>query len=449
MASLNVMFESRLTRLGIRIPELLLPRPDVDLRRWAVVACDQYTSDREYWATVEAMVGDAPSTLRLILPEVFLGEPDIGARVEAIRSAMEAYLAGGVLASIGESVVYVRRTTAHSGLREGLVLAFDLERYDYAADSKSLIRSTEGTIVERIPPRLAVRRGAPLELPHIMILVDDPERQVVESWSNRIGELEPLYDIELMQEGGRLEGFRLRDPGHIEELLARLESLFELTIERQHSTTPLFWAMGDGNHSLATAKARWTELKRELASRGEPESRISTHPARWALAEVVNLHSTGLQFEPIHRAVFTERRAELEALLRADPDVAQIRPIDEQQLKALLAGPESQNRAGFFDGHGLVAVTYRSGVGLPPGLIDRLFERFRAVDASATIDFIHGWKETLQLASRGGSCFFVPVLGRERLFSYVQRSGPLPKKAFSMGESREKRYYMEARRIVP
>ena len=181
MTSLNATYESRLARLGLRIPELFLPAPGVDLSRWAVVACDQYTSDRGYWADVEAVVGEAPSTLRLILPEVYLRDSDVGGRVQRIHASMRDYLDQGVLRPLGESLVYVRRTTAHSGLREGLVIAFDLERFDYGSGSTSLIRSTEGTIVERIPPRLAVRRAAPLELPHIMVLLDDPEHLPEES----------------------------------------------------------------------------------------------------------------------------------------------------------------------------------------------------------------------------------------------------------------------------
>jgi hypothetical protein len=281
-----------------------------------------------------------------------------------------------------------------------------------------------------------------------MVLLDDPEQQVIEGWSDCRSELEPLYDVELMQKGGHLEGFLLRSQSHVDRLLTQLEALFERTLGRQNTDQPLFWAMGDGNHSLATAKARWNEVKQELAASGEPEARIMTHPERWALCEIVNLHSPGLRFEPIHRAVFTARPAELARALRADPDATEVQTIAEAELKALLAGPDGQNKAGFFDGRELLAIEYRTGVGLPPALVDRLFDQFRTVDGSATIDFIHGWDETKQLIAGGAVGFFLPVLARDRLFTYVAENGPLPKKSFSMGESREKRYYMEARKIV-
>ncbi|HMA95876.1 MAG TPA: DUF1015 family protein, partial [Polyangiaceae bacterium] len=246
MTSLNDTFASRLQLLGLRIPEILLPNSSVDLRTWAVVACDQYTSDQPYWTAVEAAVGAKPSTLRIVLPEIYLGQSDVPARVQSIHARMSEYLKQGVVHSKGECAVYVRRTTARSGLREGLVIAIDLERYDYSRGSKSLVRATEGTIVDRIPPRLLVRRKAPLEVPHIMVLVEDRERQLVEGFGKRRDQLERLYDLELMQEGGRLEGYRVDKAEDLERLLAQLVALYEQAKQRQQTEQPLFWAMGDG-----------------------------------------------------------------------------------------------------------------------------------------------------------------------------------------------------------
>lgn len=447
MPNLNTTFASRLEQLALRIPELLLPNSSVQLSTWAVVACDQYTSDEAYWSAVEARVGAAPSALRLVLPEIHLGKADVPERVERIHARMSEYLEQKVLVSRGEGLVYVRRTTARSGLREGLVLAVDLERYDYSRDSKSLIRATEGTIVDRIPPRLAVRRRAPLELPHIMVLVEDPDRQLIEGFGPRRDQLEKLYDVELMQNGGHLEGYRVSQASDIDQLLTRLETLHARAKQLQHTSSPLLWAMGDGNHSLATAKANWEEVKRSLETEGHATA-LADHPARFALVELVNVYSTGLRFEPIHRVIFTSQVANLANAMRTDGAIARLVPTTEQELKAVLTQPSGQDKAGYFDGEAFFIIDFASASELPPASVDALFQRFTGIDPSAKIDFIHGWEDARRLAGPKGAAFFVPVLGRDRLFAQVGEHGPLPRKAFSMGDAEEKRYYMEARRIV-
>lgn len=447
MPSLNETFASRLQTLGLRIPEIYLPNPSVDLRSWAVVACDQYTSDQAYWSAVEAKVGTQPSTLRIVLPEIYLGRADVPKRVEVIHERMAEYLGNGVLQSKGECIVYVRRTTAKSGLREGLVVALDLERYDYSRGSKSLVRATEGTIVDRIPPRLLVRRKAPLEVPHIMVLVEDRERKLIENFGKRRDQFEKLYDLELMQEGGRLEGYRIDQPAELEQLLAQLLEHHAQAKQRQHTDQPLFWAMGDGNHSLATAKANWEEVKRELSESGHQDE-VASHPARWALVEIVNVYSSGLRFEPIHRVIFTSRVNELASALRREPSLAKLETIAEDALKALLASPDGQDKAGFFDGKSFHLIQWAGTDDLPPALVDNLFQRFQQSDATAKIDFIHGWEDAKKLAGGDAAAFLLPVLERERLFSHVEKHGPLPRKAFSMGDAEEKRFYMEARRIT-
>jgi hypothetical protein len=445
MATLNETFAARLQRLGITLPDVLLPKAGTDLSKWAVVACDQYTSDHAYWNAVDSLVGDAPSTVRITLPEIFLEQPGVDGRIAKIHEAMADYQARGILENQGEGLIYLKRTTEHSGTREGIVVAMDLERYDYARDSKSLIRATEGTIVDRIPPRLAVRRAAPLELPHIMILIDDPDRDLVEGLASQTAEFTLAYDVQLMQDGGHLQGFRIQKPEQVDSILAKLEALLDKTISVQ-GTEPLFWAMGDGNHSLATAKARWEETKKELGEKGASPEAILAHPARFALAEIVNIHSPGLFFEPIHRVVFTSDVSELTetVLSEATADVTQIR---EEELQKLLVSPEGQNKAGYFDGKNWYALSYK-GKKLPTAKVDELFTRFQSSDKAARIDFIHGWEDTRKLVAEGAGVFFTPVIARERLFPWVQENGPLPKKSFSMGHAEEKRYYMEARRII-
>jgi hypothetical protein len=446
MATLNETFAARLQRLGITLPEVLLPKSGTDLSKWAVVACDQYTSDHAYWNQVDSIVGSAPSTVRITLPEIYLEQPGVEDRIAKIHAAMADYSAKGILESQGESIVYVQRTTEHSGCREGIVVAMDLERYDYSRESKSLIRATEGTIVDRIPPRLAVRRAAPLELPHIMILIQDETKSVIEGLAAKVSGFEMVYDVEAMQNGGHIKGWKISKPEQVESILASLEALLDKTIADQKSETPLFWAMGDGNHSLATAKARWEETKTELAGKGESPEAIMAHPARFALAEIVNIHSPGLLFEPIHRAVFTSDVPELTetVLSEATADVTQIR---EENLQKLLVSPEGQNKAGYFDGRSWYVLSYK-GKKLPTARVDELFGRFLKERPGSRIDFIHGWDDTKKLVAEGAGVFFTPVIARDRLFAWVQENGPLPKKSFSMGHAEEKRYYMEARRIV-
>ena len=446
MATLNETFAARLQKLGIRLPEVLLPKKGTDLAKWAVVACDQYTSDHAYWNQVDAIVGSAPSTVRITLPEIYLEQPGVDERIAQIHAAMADYTTKGILENQGESIVYVQRTTGHSGRREGVVVAMDLERYDYSRESKSLIRATEGTIVDRIPPRLAVRRAAPLELPHIMILIQDETKSVIEGLAAKVSEFEVVYDVEAMQNGGHIKGWKISEPAHVESILASLEALLEKTIASQNSQEPLFWAMGDGNHSLATAKARWEETKLELAGKGESPEAIMAHPARFALAEIVNIHSPGLLFEPIHRVVFTDDVPELteNVLSEATADVTQIR---EEDLQKLLVSPDGQNKAGYFDGKSWYVLSYK-GKKLPTARVDELFGRFLKERPGSRIDFIHGWDDTKKLVAEGAGVFFTPVIARDRLFAWVQENGPLPKKSFSMGHAEEKRYYMEARRIV-
>lgn len=283
--------------IGICVPEIIFPSKDVDLTKWACVACDQYTSQPDYWNKVEEIVGDAPSTLRLMLPEIYLEKEGEAERIIAIRKAMNDYMANGIVENKGESFVFTRRTV-DGKTRNGLVVALDLECYDYSKGSTTLIRATEGTIVERIPPRLKIREGAPLELPHILVLIDDENKTVIEPIASQLDKIEQLYDFDLMMGGGHAEGWLIKDEDMIAGIIKALSGLVD---PKKYGTemAPLLFAMGDGNHSFATAKANWEKLKANLT-----EEERKNHPARYALVELENVHDDGIVFEPIHRVVF-------------------------------------------------------------------------------------------------------------------------------------------------
>ena len=286
--------------IGVLVPEVMLPPKGTDMMKWAVVACDQFTSQKEYWEEARKIIGDAPSTLDLILPEAYLGSPDEPERIAAIKANMKEYLKKGILQKQPQGFVLVERT-ANGNTRHGLVMALDLEEYDYSKGSGTLIRATEGTIVSRIPPRLKIREGAAVELPHILVLIDDPERTVIEPLVKKAEELPCLYDTDLMLGGGHISGRLVAGEGDVENVLAALTKLADKeAFEKKYGDHPvLLFAMGDGNHSLATAKANWEKIKAAL-----PEDERADHPARYALIELNNVHDEGIIFEPIHRVVF-------------------------------------------------------------------------------------------------------------------------------------------------
>jgi len=445
----NKSISGKLEQLGIRIPSILLPKKDTDLSKWSVVACDQYTSDHKYWQRVESLVGNSPSTLRITLPEIFLEAADVESKIKNIHSAMNSYLDNRVVEDCGETLVYIERDTAASGLRQGLLFAMDLERYDYSRDSKTLIRATEGTIVDRIPPRLRVRKEASVELPHIMILINDPQKKLIEGAVASLDSKKQIYDINLMENGGTLRGWAINDSDSIESILDILSDLLANAKKSQNTDTPLFFAMGDGNHSLATAKAHWVATKEKLIASGLPMDEVMNHPARFALAEIVNIHSPGLRFEPINRAVFSSDINPMCEFYKKHPLVKNVVKIDENELRKILSSPEGQTSAGIWDGKEYFILEFTDPTSkLPPAFIDEIFASWNSSQKSAAkIDFIHGWEDTKKLSTENALGCFVPVIARERLFGWVSEHGPLPRKAFSMGDAEEKKYYMECRKI--
>jgi len=443
-------------QLGVQVPTVLLPAPGVDPSRWAVVAVDQYTSQPDYWQAVEGLVGAAPSTLRLILPEIYLGKPDEAERVGRARQMMQTYLHDGTLVP-HEGLIYVERKLKDK-TRRGLMLCLDLERYDYNQGSQSLIRATEGTILERLPPRMKIRRGAALELPHILVLIDDPEASVIEPLTalkdqpGRMGRMEPLYDFELMQDGGHLSGYRLSDPALEAQVMAALEKLADPAAFRAKYGLPqdqqvLLFAMGDGNHSLATAKAVWEELKPTLEQDG---SAPPDHPARYALVEIENVHDAGLEFEPIHRVIFGLNGDPLAALAEFFGDTIRIgesKDCDEMFARIEQAG--AVQAAGMSSGRRFWTLEFlRPSSNLAVGTLQPFIEMAMVSGLGASVDYVHGNCVACKLASETGNlAFYLPGMQKSELFQTVLLDGALPKKTFSMGEAHEKRYYMECRQI--
>jgi len=442
--------------IALQVPAILLPRAGTDLTRWAVVACDQYTSQPEYWERARAFVGEAPSTLKLILPEVYLETPQEEGIIRSINEAMRRYLAEGILAVQRPGFVLVDRQTRHAGSRKGLVVALDLECYDYSKGAQTLIRATEGTILERLPPRVRVRQDAPLELPHIMVLIDDPERTVIEPLVRKA--LTPLYDVELMAESGRVKGFLVDREEDQRAVAAALEALAQPEAFGRRSGVDgeavLLYAMGDGNHSFATAKAIWERLKQE-AGGIEP---VREHPARHALVELVNIHDQGLVFEPIHRVLFGVQPAALEQAAQAffagqGSKVAWRPCADAAAAKQAAADPALAAAHAIpcvgAEGWRLLVVETPAR-SLVVATLQEFLDSFLATHAGIKIDFIHGEDVVAGLGSKPGNMgFSLPAIDKRAFFRTIVRDGALPRKTFSMGEADEKRFYLECRRIRP
>ena len=439
------------SEMGLRIPRIQLPKEGTDYEKWAVVACDQYTSEPAYWEEADRIVGTSPSTLRMILPEYYLGKPQEEELTRQIRSHMKQYEETGVLITLPEGCMLVKRTAA-GRTRLGLVIAVDLEAYDYTKGSTSLIRATERTITERIPPRLRIRRGAPVELPHIIILIDDPEKTVIEPLAKKKGTV--AYETDLMLDGGHITGtfFPKEELGGVQEAFSRL---YDKSTERFGKGKEFLMAMGDGNHSLATAKAAWEEIKQTLT----PQE-LENHPARYALCELENVHDDGIVFEPIHRVLFGEGKLTGEEIVRKTVEI-----LKKQNPDAYLAEESDEAEAA---GHGAAQCTTRTDCyripvifggtrrmlvidhpvsGLEVGALQTALDELVRTKG-VRIDYIHGEQTVSELASlEENAGFLLPSMDKHRLFPAVAADGALPRKTFSMGHSNEKRYYLEGRSL--
>lgn len=450
--------EKRLAALGLAIPEILLPAGNVDLEKWAVIACDQFTQDRAYWEAVKSEAGGAPSCVNLILPEIWLEE---SGRIQGIHRAMGEYLEGGVFAPPRRRCLYIERSTPRHPCRRGIVIAVDLEQYDWKAGAMSLVRATEGTIRERLPPRMEIRRGAPLETPHILLLIDDEDDAILPALAKSAKKRPPLYETPLMMDAGAVKGWALEQEGDFAALAAGLEGLAQKAARRYgvSDTVPFLYAAGDGNHSLAAAKAVWDEYK-ALHKNGKG---VENHPARWALVEIENIYDGGIAFEPIHRVIFGARGDEVLAAISALPGFSVKTPGRNQaaareELLAFVNDPAPEGNR-----YGLAAPAGGPGGGLAFSLIETkaagiataelqplLDELVRRGSGGLSIDYIHGEEEVLRLVSdspRPAAGLILPPVKKDGLFKTVAAAGPLPRKSFSMGEALEKRFYLECRRL--
>lgn len=402
-----------------RPADILLPNEKVNLSKWAVIACDQYTSQPDYWRKAEDFVGERPSTLHLIYPEVYLSEADAQTRIGNIHRTMAGYLEKGtVVQGVSDGFLLVERKT-ESGVRLGLMGKLDLDSYDYHRDTDAPVRATEKTVEERIPARMNIRREAPMELPHVMVLVDDPEMRIVEETYRRREALRRVYDFELMLGGGHIRGYAVEGNSarHLADVIARAQS-----------SDGLFLVVGDGNHSLAAAKSCWEEKKRNLS----PQER-ENHPARFALVELVNLRSAALEFEPIHRLVF---HADLPSLTESFCRWMDTHGISWQE--------GSQLR--FFQGASRKGLSVE---GLPVAVLQAFLDESLAAHGEMSIDYIHGEQALSKLTAATGGCgILLQPMEKESLFPLINAGGVLPRKTFSMGNAWEKRYYLECRKIL-
>lgn len=432
--------------IGVQIPQIYLPKGDIDLSKWAVIACDQFTSEPQYWDAVEKIVGDAPSTLRLTFPEVYLEEANSEKRIQNIQAAMKKYMDEGALQP-RDGLIYVERAV-DGKTRKGLMLALDLECYDYNKGSTSLIRATEGTIVDRLPPRIKIREGAPLEFPHILVLIDDPLKTVIEPLTAAKAQFETLYNFDLMQGSGHLSGYAVGAEFE-ERVVQSLRGLADpQTFSAKYGVGAdlpvLLFAMGDGNHSLATAKAIWEKVKGSVGM---------DHPARYALVEIENVHDEALEFEPIHRVLFGLKKdiyAEMQTFFGENfkyesvADAAEmIRRVDSAQAAGQRVGAVGGGR-----GFGVIEIVNPSA-NLAVGTLQSFLDPFVKNGGAEKIDYVHGADVVERLSLQEGNVgFYLAGMSKNDLFKTVVLDGALPRKTFSMGEAKEKRFYMEGRKIA-
>lgn len=405
--------------LGIIAPEILLPKVE-DLSAWACIACDQFTSEKEYWDKLKQEVSGKRTTLDLTLPEIYLSD-NLDERIKLINSNIKNYLSDGVFKTLKKGFILTVRSTPYVKRRIGLVGAVDLEKYEYSAKSSALIRATEGTIEERIPPRLKIRKDADVEFPHVMVLFDDEKREITEPLYENRALLEKLYDFELNMGGGHIEGYFIDDyPSIIEKFNALLDS--QRLIDKYGSDDKFQFAVGDGNHSLATAKTHWNNVKATLT-----DAEKENHPARYALVEFVNIYDEGIYFEPIYRYVSGVDR---------DKFLQGLKLVDGGKMKVYANG-KTKTQSGKND--------------LPEGIraVDAYIKDYIAKNGGE-VDYVHGESNLTDLVD--GSCNRVGILfeklDKSYLFKYVSQVGAFPRKTFSMGEGVEKRYYLEGRKIT-
>ena len=380
-----------------------------DLTKWSVIACDQYTSEPEYWAETEKTVGDNPSALKIVLPEVYLSG-DNSQRINEINRNMKEYLESDVFETLQNTMILTLRTLKNGAVRKGIVGLIDLEDYSYEKGSDALIRATEATVVERIPPRVEIRKDAILEMPHVMLLINDHKKTVVEPLTLNVEDYEKLYDFTLMQNAGSVKGYKIPDET-VAEINRALETL-------KNENDGLLFAVGDGNHSLATAK----------------ECYKNHNGSRYALVEVVNIHDSSLEFEPIYRTVFG-----------ADPN-ALINAFVEA-MGGEYEGADAHNYTCVF-GDTETKLSLKAKSHLAVADLQIFLDEYIKANPQVKVDYIHGVENTKKVAIReNGVGFIFDGMEKSDLFPAVSADGSLPRKTFSMGCADDKRFYLEARKI--
>lgn len=409
--------------------DILIPKNE-NMEKWCVVACDQYTSEPSYWSEVESIVGDNPSTLRLTLPEIYLEDDDVSERIKKINETMSDYLDKGIFKTLENSMIYVERTTLDGRVRKGIIGKIDLEDYDYNKGSETMVRATEKTVIERIPPRMKVRENALIELPHIMLLIDDEKKDIIDNLDKVVTKDEMVYDVDLMQKGGHITGYKLKDE-NVNDILSKLDALADKNVfEDKYGVSDkgvLLFAVGDGNHSLATAKATYNKLKESNASLDV------LNKARYALVEVVNLHSDALEFEPIHRVLFDIDTDDFMRELNKYYDINKTKM--GQKIHIITKDID--------DDFYIDNPKSNLAVGSIQLFIDEYLENHKG-----RVDYIHGDDVTRSLGKKENNIgILLPKMEKNDLFKTVILDGALPRKTFSMGHSYDKRYYLEARKI--
>ncbi len=430
-----------LKKYGIKIPQLLLPNNSIDLEKWAVIACDQYTQDTEYWKTVCEITKDVPSTLHIILPEIYLHNSEkMSEFIEKVNGNMQSYLDTNIFKSPLNAFIYIERKTAFNRTRKGLIVEIDLETYDWKPFSKNLIRSTEETIVDRIPPRVAIRKKAPIETPHIMLLVNDPDQEIVEKTGTLVNNNTPLYDTDLMMNGGHITGWEVSSNEAIKNIENALEKVSLQNTEKDGSI--FMFAAGDGNHSLATAKEVWEQSKTTCKDR-------ENAPERFALVEIVNIFDSGLTFEPIHRVVFNIPPQQIIDYVNREWNIS----LQDFNTFEDLDNYVSKNTSSFGIAYKVEDKTVFTCIttdkqGLLVSYLQPLLDNLIAESSNAEIDYIHGSEEVCRLAKKENTVtFFMPPIAKDAFFATIEKNGPLPRKSFSMGEADEKRFYLECRKL--
>ncbi len=431
--------------IGIRLGDILLPKSTLDMQKWAVIACDQFTSEPEYWDQVEQFVDQAPSTFHLILPEVYLETDREKERLYTTQANMYAYQEKGLFTTF-DGLILVERTF-NGKTRHGMMLALDLECYDFNKGSTSLIRATEGTILDRLPPRIKIREGAPLEFPHILVLIDDPEKKVIENLVANKEHLDKIYDFDLMLGSGHLRGYHVDNQELEQQVVDGLTGLssaeeFEKKYQVSVEKGILLFAMGDGNHSLATAKAIWEKRKTDVGM---------DHPSRYALVEIENVHDEGLEFEPIHRVLFNTHADFFKAASTYFEGEIAVESLETEAAmnKRVREQTPDEQVVGVITNAGFSALVINKHLSnLPVGSLQLFLDKWLKDGGFDKIDYVHGEDATVRLGKQSGNVgLILPPMQKSDLFKTVILDGALPRKTFSMGEAKEKRFYMEGRKI--